>query len=70
MPWKNMTGHKLTEAEQDVLRAYRDNTYHNRSGKVVMRLKEKGYLAQVGTIFEGLSITRSGLIALATAEGM
>jgi hypothetical protein len=66
---KNRTVHKLTEAQRDVLRAYANDTKHNRSGAVTQRLLDRGYLAQTGTIFDGLEITRSGRLALEANGG-
>lgn len=60
---------KLTDAEADILRAYRDNGFHNRSALVTGKLITRGLLQWQGPAIGGeLTITQSGINALKTHD--
>ena len=63
-----ITNQKLTNAEQDILRAYRDNTTHNRSTLVTSKLLHRGMLMPSPDKPGRLEISRSGLAALSAYE--
>jgi len=60
---------KLTITQADVLKAYRDNTTHNRSSQIADGLRRRGLLVWEGSVFNGgFRLTRSGLQALEAHE--
>lgn len=62
---------KLTVAQVEILTAYRDNGFHNRTPRVVSGLIDTGYLAPVfdeASKRWELSISRSGALVLEAFE--